>query len=275
MGLTVNALNSGSNGNCYYVGNEEDAVLVDAGISCREVETRMKKLGLQPEKIRAIFISHEHADHIRGVPVLANKYGIPVFSTPQTRRRCGFRIRPELVCNFTGETPVTIGTLTVHPFSKVHDAADPYSFTISGNGINVGVFTDLGVPCASLVRHFSSCHAAFLESNYDADMLEAGRYPFYLKQRIRGGQGHLSNEQALALYKDHRPPYMSHLILSHLSHNNNCPKLVQEMFSRHAGNTTMVVASRFEATPLYHITGDAAAIAARPLLPSEQQLALF
>lgn len=283
MSLSVTALNSGSNGNCYYVGNQSEAVLVDVGISCREVETRMKKLGLAPKNIRAIFLSHEHADHIRGVPVLANKYRIPVFSTPAMRRRCGFRIAPELVCNFTNETPVTIGGLTITPFSKVHDAVDPYSFTVSGNGVVIGVFTDLGVTCSSLVRYFRQCHAAFLESNYDAAMLDSGRYPYYLKQRIRGGQGHLSNDEALTLYKTHRPPFMTHLVLSHLSHNNNCPKLVKELFDACADGRNIIVASRFEPTPVFDITATTffpengtvrLKEALNPLLPSQQQLEL-
>src|SRR5687767_11155856 len=127
MHLSVASLNSGSNGNCYYVGTDEEAVLVDVGISCREVEARMKLIGLDIEKVKAIFVSHEHADHIRGIPVLANKFKIPVYSTPATRRGCGFRIAPDLVRNFSGDLPISIGALTVQPFSKVHDAADPYS----------------------------------------------------------------------------------------------------------------------------------------------------
>jgi phosphoribosyl 1,2-cyclic phosphodiesterase len=117
----------------------------------------------------------------------------------------------------------------------------------------VGVFTDIGAPCEHLIRQFGECHAAFLEANYDEQMLEQGRYPYYLKNRVRGGKGHLSNKQALELFTTHRSPFMSHLVLSHLSENNNCPKLVRELFTQHANGTEIVVASRYEETAVYHI----------------------
>jgi hypothetical protein len=104
-----------------------------------------------------------------------------------------------------------------------------------------------------VIKHFQQCHAAFLEANYDEQMLEEGNYPFYLKSRIRGGKGHLSNKQALQLFTTHKPAFMSHLLLSHLSKNNNCPKLVHELFNKHAGDVKMVVASRYEETAVYHI----------------------
>ena len=116
------------------------------------------------------------------------------------------------------------------------------------------MFTDLGTPCMSLVKYFKQCHAAFLEANYDEVMLEEGRYPHFLKNRIRGGNGHLSNKEALELFTDHKPSFMSHLFLSHLSKNNNCPKLVEQLFNEHANGVKMIVASRYEETAVYHIT---------------------
>ena len=139
-------------------------------------------------------------------------------------------------------------------FPKFHDASDPHSFIISSGEVNVGVFTDLGIACEQLVTYFQKCHAAFLEANYDADMLENGDYPYHLKNRIRGGEGHLSNEQALKLFLEHRPSFMSHLLLAHLSKNNNDPKLVEDLFLQHAGNTKIVVASRYKETDVLHIT---------------------
>jgi phosphoribosyl 1,2-cyclic phosphodiesterase len=115
------------------------------------------------------------------------------------------------------------------------------------------VFTDIGTPCENLVHHFKQCHAAFLEANYDDAMLANGRYPHLLKNRIRGNKGHLSNKQALELFTTHRPACMSHLFLSHISKNNNCPKLVQQLFNEHANGVKMIVASRYEETALYHI----------------------
>ena len=130
---------------------------------------------------------------------------------------------------------------------------DPYSFIVACNGVKVGVFTDIGWPCEHVVRHFRQCHAAFLESNYDEDMLQNGRYPYYLKKRISGEKGHLSNKQALELFKSHRPTFMSHLLLSHLSKENNSPEIVEQLFNAHANGIKIVVASRFKETEVYYI----------------------
>ncbi|EHQ29153.1 MBL fold metallo-hydrolase [Mucilaginibacter paludis] len=255
MSLFITSLNSGSNGNCYYVGNEQDAILVDAGISCRETEKRMQRLGLSMHNVRAVFISHEHSDHIRGLPVLAKKYQLPVYITPRTLQYGGLALDENLVIPFRGYEPVRVGDLLVTAFPKLHDASDPHSFIISYRDVKVGVFTDIGSPCDNLISHFAQCHAAFLEANYDEAMLEQGRYPYHLKRRIRGGNGHLSNSQALEVFKVHRPSFMSHLLLSHLSKDNNCPQLVQDLFNLHANGTNIIIASRFEETAVYRITG--------------------
>jgi phosphoribosyl 1,2-cyclic phosphodiesterase len=255
MSLFITSLNSGSNGNCYYVGNEHDAVLVDAGISCRETEKRMQRLGLSLKKVRAIFVSHEHSDHIRGIPVIAHKYGLPVYFTQETFEQCRFHLGAHLIRYFKGHESIGIGELLVTTFPKLHDAIEPHSFVINYNGIKVGVFTDIGAPCENLAYHFRECHAAFLEANYDEEMLHKGSYPVYLKNRIRGGKGHLSNHQALQFFRTQRPSFMSHLLLSHLSKENNCPKLVQELFTSHADGTEIIVASRYNETPVYTITG--------------------
>ena len=254
MSLFITSLNSGSNGNCYYIGNKQEAVLVDVGISCKEVEMRMNRLGLSMQKIKAIFISHEHTDHIRGVSSLSKKFQLPVYITAGARLHGRLKLQKELMISFCDKLPISIGELTIHAFQKHHDASDPYSFTICSNGISVGVFTDIGTPCKNLIHHFKQCHAAFLEANYDEDMLTNGSYPYFLKQRIRGGKGHLSNTQALDLFNTHRPSYMSHLVLSHLSKNNNCPKLVGDLFNAHAKGVQVVVASRYEESPVYQIS---------------------
>lgn len=255
MGLSVCSIASGSNGNCYYVGNETEAILVDAGVSCKEIETRMQRSGLSMKNVKAVFVSHEHTDHISGLPVLAKKYSLPVFITAPTLRNSKLRFEKSLLNYFSADTPVVIGELTIVPFSKHHDAADPYSFVINGNGVNVGVITDIGRACENVVRHFSQCHAVFLEANYDEAMLLNGGYPWYLKNRIRGGQGHLSNREALALFQQFRSPQLSHLFLSHLSRNNNCPKLVEELFTSNAEGVKMIVASRFQESAVYQIHG--------------------
>ena len=253
MALQITSLNSGSNGNCYYLGNHQDAVLVDAGISCRETEKRMQRLGLSMHRVKAIFISHEHSDHIRGLTVLAKKYQLPVYITPGTMRRGGLSLDHELVYNFTAYQPVRIGEMSITAFPKFHDAAEPHSFVVTCSEIKVGVFTDIGAPCEHLIRHFKQCHAAFLETNYDEQMLQNGSYPYHLKRRITGGHGHLSNRQALELFKEHKPLFMTHLLLSHLSKDNNCPELASELFRSHARGTEIIVASRYNETPVFHI----------------------
>jgi phosphoribosyl 1,2-cyclic phosphodiesterase len=255
MSLYIASLNSGSNGNCYYIGNKQEAVLIDAGISCRETEKRMKRLGLSMELVKAVFISHEHSDHIRGIEVLCKKYDLPVYITPGTYLHGRLSIDDRLVRNFNGQQTIAIGALSITSFPKFHDAAEPHSFVVSANGITIGIFTDIGAPCENLIRYFKQCHAAFLEANYDVDMLEQGRYPYHLKRRIRGGHGHLSNAQALEVFKMHKPHFMSHVLLAHLSQDNNRPELVQSLFEEHAGDTTVVVASRHQETPVFQISG--------------------
>ncbi|MCB0777472.1 MAG: hypothetical protein KDB99_14260, partial [Chitinophagaceae bacterium] len=123
----------------------------------------------------------------------------------------------------------------------------------SFNQVNIGVFTDIGTPCKQLISHFKSCHAVFLETNYDEEMLENGSYPLVLKKRISGGKGHLSNKQALEVFLKHRSKHLSHLFLSHLSKNNNDPQLVKQLFQPHASNTEIIVLSRYEESKVYLI----------------------
>ena len=224
------------------------------------------------KKVRAIFVSHEHTDHVRGLAGLAGKYALPVYVTDATRTGC-YHLKPEFAIGFRSQVPVTIGSITVTPFRKFHDAADPHSFIITAGGITIGVFTDLGKPCAELIRHFKKCHAAFLEANYDETMLENGRYPLFLKNRIRGGKGHLSNQQALDVFREHRSDFLSHVFLAHLSADNNCPELVQNLFSAHAGKIYVSVASRYQESPVYTITGTSSAV--KSSAPRAVQAVLF
>ena len=278
MALFIASLNSGSNGNCYYVGNEHEAVLVDAGISCRETELRMANLQLSMHLVKAIFISHEHIDHIRGVKVLARKYKLPVYVTHATSSHTGLRAGKDVIHFLNMNEPVMIGDLAVTPFVKQHDAANPVSFIVEHHRIRVGVITDIGIACKSVIHYFKQCHACFLESNYDERMLEEGTYPIRLKNRIRGGKGHLSNSQAVELFKNHKPEYMSHLFLSHLSQNNNHPDLVMDLFTKQSGKTNIIVASRHKETPVYKIikTTDAPAELIHPVVRKESvQMRLF
>ncbi len=253
MSLFITSLNSGSNGNCYYIGNEREAILVDAGISCREIEKRMKRLGLHMHKVKAVFVSHEHSDHIKGISILSKKYNLPVYTTTPTLAHGCFNLEEHLVREFNAHEHILIWGISITPFPKLHDACDPYSFIISSDFITVGIFTDISVACENVINHFQQCHAAFLEANYDEEMLEQGNYPCYLKKRIKGGMGHLSNKQTLDLFLNYKPVFMSHLFLSHLSKNSNCPKLVTQLFNAHARDVQIIIASRDEATPVYQI----------------------
>ena len=275
MSLFVTSINSGSNGNCYYIGNNNEAVLVDAGISCKETEKRMKRLGLFIQKVKAIFISHEHGDHIKGVEALSKKFQLPVYISKATFLNSNLQLQEDLVNHFSIYDTVSIGSLSIISFPKLHDASDPCSFLIECNAIKIGVFTDVGAPCKNVIKHFKQCHVAFLEANYDEQMLKDGSYPYHLKRRIDGGFGHLSNKQALDIFLQHKPAFMSHLFLSHLSKNNNCPELVQELFNTNANGVKIIVASRDEETPVYHIQqlGSKIAINRKHLLLSTKQLA--
>lgn len=253
MQIQLASLNSGSNGNCYYIGNAAEAVLIDAGLSCRETEKRMRQLELDIKKVKAIFISHEHKDHISGAGVLSKKYQLPVYITRKTLRNCWPGIESHLVHSFTAEEKISMGTLIVTAFTKSHDANDPHSFIIQCGGTCIGVFTDIGHACKTVTRYFRQCHAVFLESNYDANMLANGNYPVHLQKRISGGKGHLSNTQALQLFCENKWEGLRLLILSHLSENNNTENLVQELFENHAGDTKIYVASRYSASPVFSI----------------------
>lgn len=278
MSIQFASLNSGSNANCYYIGNENGSILIDAGLSCRETEKRMKRLGLSIDSINAIFISHEHVDHISGLEVLSRKYKIPVYITDATLRNSSLKIDSSLINPFKKNEPVTIGDLNIIPFSKSHDANDPHSFVIEQKSIHIGVITDIGYACKDVIKHFKQCDAVFLESNYCDEMLENGSYPRVLKKRISGRKGHLSNEQALELFLNHRAPHLQLLILSHLSENNNRPEIVDKLFTSKAMGVRVIVASRYNESEVFTIERSFAKRSFHTSLkPSEnkKQLSLF
>ena len=245
--LTICAIASGSNGNCYYIGNNIEAILVDAGISARRTITRMLGRNLDPSKIKGIFISHEHADHTSGARVLSKKLKIPVFVTSQTYMAMYGNLRPMAPRFFTPGQEIVVGSFHIYPFLKRHDAAEPCSFRISYNGLQTGVFTDIGSVCENVIQNFSQCHAVFLESNYDEKMLWEGRYPWPLKKRIASEYGHLSNDQAFNLLVNNSGSNLRSVFLSHLSAENNTPDRAMKRFAGVGNGIEIHMTSRHEA----------------------------
>jgi phosphoribosyl 1,2-cyclic phosphodiesterase len=238
----------------------------------------MQRSGLDISLVKAIFISHEHDDHIAGLPVLAKKYRMPVYITDNTLHKCRFELNKELVYSFVHASPVSIGELSIIPFIKSHDANDPHSFIISANSVHVGVITDIGYACKHVIKHFKLCDAVFLESNYCEEMLTNGSYPLHLKRRISGRKGHLSNDQALELFLKHKPENLQLLILSHLSQNNNHPDIVSKMFSQNANGVKVVIASRYKESEIFNVERNYIFPAPKPvkkLKDNKAQLSLF
>lgn len=238
------ALASGSNGNCYYIGNERDAILVDAGISARKILTRLDEAGLDASKIRGVFITHEHTDHVRGVRSLTKRLGIPAWFSLGTLDALKEADRPEIANIFVPGSVVHCGNFLVHSFLKNHDAAEPCSFRLEHDGWHIGVFTDIGEPCDRLKSNLRKCHALFIETNYDERMLWDGPYPYVLKRRVASSHGHLSNDQAFELIRDHAGPELLHVFLSHLSGENNRPELAEARFKPLANRFNVSLTSR-------------------------------
>ncbi len=253
--VEICAIASGSNGNCYYAGNSESAVLIDAGVSCRQVLERMASKGLNPAKVKAVFVSHEHIDHFAGIRVLAKKIGVPIFMTSKTCERIKEAQRPENIRTFVPGEVIAIDDFAVHTFLKNHDAVEPCSFRIEHRGVSVGVFTDIGMPCDNVRHHLKQCRALFLESNYDEEMLWTGTYPYYLKARIASDHGHLSNRQALELLKNHHRPELEIVFLSHLSAENNRPEIAASAFDELKTRFRIEVTDRHAPSEVYSVSG--------------------
>jgi len=238
------ALASGSNGNCYYIGNEKDAILIDAGIAARRILTRMEERNLNPSGIKAIFISHEHADHICGARVLSKRLKVPVYVTAKTFAAMYGTHRPSSPVFFKPGDIIGKGAFIIHPFLKNHDAAEPCSFRIEHEGYSIGVMTDIGTPCSNVKSHVGKCDVIFLESNYDDKMLWDGSYPYYLKKRIASDQGHLSNLQAVDLIRSYGSNKLRVVFLSHLSAENNTPSLASACFNEIGQRISIYLTSR-------------------------------
>ena len=223
--LSVCPLASGSKGNAIYVSDGHTSILIDAGLSGRELERRLKTKGIKPETIDAIVVSHEHDDHIKGIGVLSRRYNLPVYLSEKTKTSL-----PSFVGDikehmfFVCGKAFTINRLSIHPFSVSHDAEDPAGFTISHNKTKIGLATDLGIATAVVKEHLKECSLILLEANHDAAMLENGPYPWPVKQRIKSRTGHLSNDESKNLLMEIKHESLKYVILGHLSEINNTPE---------------------------------------------------
>jgi phosphoribosyl 1,2-cyclic phosphodiesterase len=229
-------LASGSKGNAVYVSDGETSVLIDAGLTGVEIERRLQARNLCPASIDAIVVTHEHGDHIRAVGVLARRYQVPVYLTEGTHQGASVGLgRIENMVHFQAGRTFAINTLSLHPFSLPHDAADPSGFTITSKGAKLGIATDLGVAPAMIQSHLADCSALVLEANHDPQMLAEGPYPWPLKQRIAGRTGHLSNQDARDLLGRVRHAGLRHIVLAHLSEINNSPERALDVVAQGLG----------------------------------------
>lgn len=242
--LSVCVLASGSRGNATYVSDGDTSVLVDAGLSARDISRRLDSRGLNAAKLSAIIVTHEHTDHIRGVERLCRRFRLPVFLTAGTLAAApALRELPE-TCTVVCGRPFQVGTLTVDPFAISHDARDPAGFIVGANGARIGIATDLGIVTAVVREHLRGCGLLVLESNHDPEMLMAGPYPWFLKQRIRGRTGHLSNQESGRLLSEIAHPRLQQVVLAHLSETNNTPaKALAEASRVMAGSRIQLTAA--------------------------------
>ncbi len=241
--IQICALASGSNGNCYYIGTQDEAVLVDVGIHYKRFRERLQDASLAPEKIKAAIISHEHNDHVQGARSLSKQLNIPVFYTRKTYHKCYKRNRADIFRLFTPGISFSVGNLEIYPFLKPHDAVEPCSFTIKTQKKTIGVFTDIGWGFPELVKLTDECDALFLETNYDENKLKTGIYPPHLKERVLSDRGHLSNEQAADLIRK-SDNNRKIIICSHISAYNNTEELIRNTFSDLQSKHTLCLSSR-------------------------------
>lgn len=227
--MEIIALASGSKGNALYVSSGETSVLIDAGISAREVERRLCLFGKSAADLSGIVISHEHIDHIRGVGPLARRFELPVYVTETTYRAAepGLMKLP-LLSLIDPEAPFEIGTLWFSPFLISHDAVEPLGFSLTDGTLRVGVATDLGIVTQLVRENMRGSHVAVIEFNHDPDMLMEGPYPWDLKQRIRGRKGHLSNPMASKFVETIFHADLEKVVLAHLSETNNTPEVAMQ-----------------------------------------------
>ena len=258
MCVRLRVLASGSKGNCSIVASSRTCILVDAGLSCRETLRRMSSAGEDPQTLTAILISHEHSDHVNGVPVLARKLKIPIYMTGATNdmwaRQCGKKQthldRLEL---FSSGHSFHIGDIQVTPFTIPHDAADPVAFAFRVEGVKVAIVTDLGYIPASVRDQIRESDVLMVESNHDLEMLRVGRYPWSVKQRVMSRVGHLSYAALAEFFASDYDGNAAFVVLAHLSEENNHPEIARDTAERALGprrnllHNRLMLASQWQA----------------------------
>ena len=230
MELRFSPLFSGSSGNAIYVGCGDTHLLVDAGLSGTRITNELARIGVHPCMLTAILTTHEHVDHVRGVGILSRKYNLPVYATEGTwagmEEKVG-AVEARNRCILTPEQDFYIGEMNVMPFSTPHDANQPVGLSFECRGARFSIATDLGCIRNGWFKHVCGSDAVLLESNYDPDMLQAGSYPYALKHRILSNRGHLCNEDAGRCATELVKGGARHIILGHLSKENNFPELAR------------------------------------------------
>ena len=252
MAVTLTVLGSGSRGNSTLVSSSGTRLLVDAGLSCRELVRRMRLCGEDPASLDAILITHEHADHVGGLYVLAKKLKLPVYITIPThsayqrsaRDSAGNPVVLERVEYFRAGQGFQIGDISIVPFTIPHDAIDPVGFTFRSEGIKLGVCTDLGYMPASVRDHIRGCNILMVESNHDLELLRGGPYPWSVKQRVMSRVGHLSNDALADFLTSDYDGAAEYLILAHLSEQNNHPEIARVTAERALGEQRSLISNR-------------------------------
>ena len=195
------ALASGSSGNCFFVKEGNDSILVDAGISAKRIVKELEKIKQKPESIKALFVTHEHIDHIRGIDVFSRNHKIPVYATKKTADFLS--VNDDFLNIIRNNESIKIGKLNIQAFQKSHDGVDPVSYVMESKDKILPVITDIGFACKNVIEHVSCADSVILESNHDIEMLKNGPYPSFLKHRILSEKGHLSNYDAALLLLEH------------------------------------------------------------------------
>ncbi|MDR1983900.1 MAG: MBL fold metallo-hydrolase [Prevotellaceae bacterium] len=230
------SLASGSSGNCFYIGTSDYGFLIDAGIAARNIRKRLINAGLSLNNVRAVFITHDHIDHVKSAGILSEKSFLPVYATEKTHEAMdnSYILRNKVYSNkriIEKKTPLVFDDFCIEAFGVSHDGLDCVGYTISFADKRFTLVTDLGYICENAKEHICKANYLVIEANYDEEMLDAGKYPLSLQQRIKGNSGHLSNMQTAEFLSENINEKLSHIWLCHLSKENNLPDLAYKTVS--------------------------------------------